>query len=202
MRALMLLSSGLLIPLSLFSQDSTAKPSTPFRRGQWATQFAVASSFGSVGFLKFRSPTRALVLDLQLSGNHAESSVEDSTGASRFAGVNSNAFIQLRFGWRRYGGGEPKIVTHYTYGLLAGFNHGAATRAGTSSQQNIWSGGLFGDLGATYLVTPKLGLGALASASLAYSTSTLETQPGGGRSHSWQIGGSAVSASLVATLFF
>jgi len=202
MRALTLLSSGLLIPLSLFSQDSTAKPSTPFRRGQWAAQFTVGSSFGSIGFLKFRSPTRALVLDVQLGGFHAESSVQDSTGASQFSGVNSGAFTQLRFGWRRYGGGEPKIATHYTFGLLAGFDHDAASGSGTSAQRNSWSWGLFGDLGATYLVTQKLGLGAMASGSLAYTTSTTETQPSGGRAHYWQLGGSAVSASLVATLFF
>lgn len=202
MRALMLLSAGLLIPLSLFSQDSTAKPSTPFRRGQWATQFTVGSNFGSLGFLKFRSATRALVLDVQLGGLHAENSVKDSTGTSQFTGVTSGAFTQLRFGWRRYGGGEPKIVTHYTFGLLAGFDHDAASGNGVSSQLNSWSWGLFGDLGATYLVTPKLGLGAMASGSLAYSTSTTEVQPSGGKSHRWQIGGSAVSASLVATLFF
>ena len=203
MRALTLLSSGLLIPLSLFSQDSTAKPSTPFRRGQWATQFTVGSNFGSLGFLKFRTPTRALVLDVQLGGYHSEDATEDSSGTSQFAGLNSSAFTQLRFGWRRYGGGEPKIVTHYTFGLLAGFNHSAtAGRGGNSIQQNGWSWGLFGDLGGTYLVTPKLGLGAMASGSLSYSTSTTEVQPVGGKSHRWQHGGSAVSASLVATLFF
>ena len=204
MRALTLLSSGLLIPLSLFSQDSTAKPSTPFRRGQWAAQFTAGSGFGSLGFLKFRSPTRALVLDVQLGGVHSESLTEDSTGVSQFDGLNSNAFTQLRFGWRRYVGGEPRIVTHYTFGVLAGFNHSVSTSTvgGISTKSNGWSGGLFGDLGATYLVTPKLGLGAMASGTLSYSTSTTEAEPFGGKGHRWQIGGSAVSAAMVATLYF
>ena len=204
MRALTLLSFGLLIPLSLFSQDSTAKPPTPFRRGQWATQFAVGSGFASLGFLKFRSPTRALVLDIRLNGFHAENLVDDSTGTSQFDGLSSSAFTQLQFGLRRYSGGEPRIVTHYTLGVFAGFNHTASTSPGTvdvSSQTNGWSWGLFGDLGATYLVTPKLGLGAMASGSLSYSTSTTKSSlgPSGRR---WQIGGSALGASLVATLFF
>src|SRR6185436_7831633 len=80
MRTLSLLPVAALIPLSLFAQDSTAKPRTPFRRGQWATQFTVGSTFGSLGFLKFRSPTRALVLDVLLSGFHSENSVDDSAG--------------------------------------------------------------------------------------------------------------------------
>ena len=202
MRTLSLLPVAALIPLSLFAQDSTAKPRTPFRRGQWATQFTVGSTFGSLGFLKFRSPTRALVLDVLLSGFHSENSVDDSTGNPQFTGVNSAADAELRFGWRRYSSGEPRIVTHYTFGFLAGFDHSAGSASGSSSQTNGWSWGLFGDLGATYLVTPKLGLGAMASGSLAYSTSTTEVQPSGSKGHRWQLGGSAVSASLVATLFF
>ena len=204
MRALTLLSSGLLIPLSLFSQDSTAKPSTPFRRGQWAAQFSLGSGFTSLGFLKFRSPTRALVFDLRLGGAHRERSFEDSTG-SHFLGLDSDAFTQLRFGWRGYRGGATKVVAHYTIGVLAGLDHNAGTGLGSSTQDNTWTGGVFGDLGATYLVTPQLGLGVLGSAALSYSSGTHQVELQNGtitKSHHWQIGGSAVAASLVVTLFF
>jgi len=191
-----------LFPLSLVAQDSTARTEpTPFRRGQWGAQFSVGSGFSSLGFLKFRSPTRALVLDLRLGGSHRESSFEDSTG-SQFLGLDSDAFTQVRFGWRGYRGGATKVVAHYTFGALAGFDHSAGRTPSSSVDGNSWTWGLFGDLGATYLVTSRFGLGALASASLAYTTTTSEQQPTGTKFHSWQIGGSAVSASLVATLFF
>lgn len=204
MRALTLLSSAFLVPLSLFSQDSTAKPSTPFRRGQWAAQFTVGSNFGSVGFLKFRSPKRALILDLRLQGRHGERTYEDSTG-SHFLGTESLAATQIRFGWRGYRGGATRIVAHYTFGVLAGLDHDAGTGLGSSSERNTWTGGVFGDLGATYLVTPQLGLGVLGSASLSYSNSTQRIEQQNSvvtKAHSWEIGGSAVAASLVATLFF
>src|SRR6266487_5835229 len=70
-----------LLPVSLFGQDSTAKGNaTPFHQGQWAAQFQAGTAFGSLGFIKFRSPTRALVLDLHISGSHSETVVTDSSG--------------------------------------------------------------------------------------------------------------------------
>lgn len=192
----------LAVPLSLSAQDSTARTgSTPFRRGQWAAQFAAGFDFSTVGFLKFRSPTRALLLDVRLGGGHSEMLTGDSTG-SQFAGLNSNAFTQLRFGWRRYRGGEPRIATHYTLGVLGGFDHSASSFSGSSQQRNGWTAGLFGDLGATYLVTPHLGLGALAAASLSYSTFTTTQLPSNTKGRIWSIGGSGVTGSIVATLFF
>lgn len=203
MRLLVLLPM-LAAPLSLTAQDSTARPLTPFRQGQWAAQFAIGSGFASLGFLKFRSPTRALVFDLRLGGGHRERFFEDSTG-SYFLGVDSDAFTQVRFGWRGYRGSATKVVAHYTIGVLAGFDHNVGTGLGSSSEGNSWTGGAFGDLGATYLVTPQLGLGVLGSAALSYSSGTQRVEQQNAtvtKSHSWQIRGSAVAASLVATLFF
>lgn len=190
------------LPVSLFAQDSIARADgTPFRRGQWAAQFQAGSSFGSLGFIKFRSPTRALVLDARVSGAHSESLVTDTAGA-RFAGLSSTLVTQLRLGWRRYGGGAAQVAPHYTLGLLAGFDHRASGNSSASADANGWTAGLFGDVGGTYRVTPQLGLGALAGVSLTYSTSLLREEPSNRKRRDWSIGGSAVSASLVATLFF
>jgi hypothetical protein len=198
---LRLLPILILSPHSLFAQDSTTQSAdTPFRRGQWAAQFS-AGSGASLGFLKFRSDRRALLLEVRLAGAHGESIVTDTTG-SRFAGLSSAASVQLRFGRRRYRGGTPKVATHYTIGALAGFDHDVSRSPVSAAEANTWTVGLFGDIGATYLVTSRLGLGALAGASLSYSSSKAELQPSNVKFRDWQIGGSAVSGSLVATLFF
>ena len=192
----------LVLPLSLVAQDSTTRAAaTPFRRGQWAAQFQAGSSGASLGFVKFRSPTRALVLDLRLGGSHSENSVTDTSG-TRFTGLSSDAFTQLRFGWRRYQTGTERVVSHYTLGLLAGFDHDAGSGFGSSLQRNSWTAGLFGDVGGTYLVTPHLGLGALAAVSLSYMKSVSDQQPSNVRGRTWQITGSGINATLVATLFF
>lgn len=69
----------LAVLVCLTVQDSIpTTETTPFRRGQWAAQFSGGFSFGSLGFLKFSSPRRALVLDLRVSGSHGEQLVTDS----------------------------------------------------------------------------------------------------------------------------
>jgi len=56
-------------------------------------------------------------------------------------------------------------------------------------------------VGGTYLLTPRFGIGALATAALSYDN-TVGKSSSGAKSRTWSIGGSAVGASLVATLFF
>src|SRR6266699_4367703 len=102
------------LPVSVFGQDSTAKGNaTPFRKGQWAAQFQAGTAFSSLGFIKFRSPTHALVLDVHVGGAHSEDLRTDSSG-NHFGGLNSNASAQVRFGWRRYSGDgtAAKVVSH------------------------------------------------------------------------------------------
>lgn len=193
---------ALLPLLSLSGQDSTGA-ATPFRKGQWAAQFQAGTSFGSLGFIKFRSPTRALVLDLRISGQHAEELTTDSSGTNQFGSLNSAAAGQLRFGWRRYSGDgrTAKVVSHYSLGVLAGFNHYVTRHTTDWSQSNSWTAGAFGDVGGTYLLTPKFGIGALAIATLSYQNG-ITKDSFGRRSRDWSIGGGALGASLVATVFF
>ncbi|HEX9217132.1 MAG TPA: hypothetical protein VF864_09180 [Gemmatimonadales bacterium] len=194
----------LLLPALAFAQDSSSTNATPFRRGQWAAQFQAGISFGSLGFIKFRSPTHALVLDFRINGAHTEDLTRDSTGVNQFEGLGSNASVQVRFGWRRYGGDGTgtKVVSHYSLGLVAGFGHSVVVgRVQRQSQVNGWTTGAFGDVGGTYLLTPKFGIGALATAGLTY-TNSVGKSSSGARYREWSIGGSALTASLVATLFF
>ena len=198
-----LFAALVLLPVTVFGQDSTAKGNaTPFRKGQWAAQFQAGTAFGSLGFIKFRSPTRALVLDLRISGSHSETMVTDSSG-TRFGDLHSTAVTQVRFGWRRYSGDgtAAKVVSHHSFGALAGFEHDVGAARTGSSSANRWTIGAFGDVGGTYLVTPRLGIGALATATLFYENG-ISGSSFGTKFRNWSIGGSALSASLVATVFF
>ena len=193
----------LLLPALAFAQDSSSTNATPFRRGQWAAQFQAGISFGSLGFIKFRSPTHALVLDFRINGAHTEDLTRDSTGVNQFEGLGSNASVQVRFGWRRYRGDgtAAKVVSHYSFGALAGFEHHVGAARGGSSQSNGWTAGVFGDVGGTYLLTSRFGIGALATAAVSYRT-VVSKSSFGTASRDWSIGGSALNASLVATVYF
>ena len=198
-----LFAALVLLPVSALAQDSTVRrDATPFHKGQWAAQFQAGTAFSSLGFIKFRSPTRALVLDLRIDGSHSEAILTDS-GGKRFGGLQSEAFTQLRFGWRRYSGDgtAAKVVSHYSFGALAGFEHHVAGAPGGSSRSNAWTAGVFGDVGGTYLLTSRFGIGALATAAVSYRNAVSKSSFGTA-SRDWSIGGSAVTASLVATVYF
>jgi len=85
-----------LLTALLLTQSAT--DSLPFHRGQWAAQFAGGLNFASLGFLKFRSTKRALMVDIRVDGGHGEDLATDSTG-THFAGVGSHANLDIRFGW-------------------------------------------------------------------------------------------------------
>src|SRR5206468_8868650 len=104
----------------------------------------------------------------------------------------------VRFGWRRYGGDGTgtKVVSHYSLGLVAGFGHSVVVgRVQRQSQVNGWTTGAFGDVGGTYLLTPKFGIGALATAGLTY-TNSVGKSSSGARYREWSIGGDRKSTRL------
>jgi hypothetical protein len=135
------------IPVSLRAQ---ARAPEAFHRGQWGIDFTVANGFVAVGAIHFRSPTQALVLSL--TGSASTTTVTYAGGGS--TGGNANA-IGVSLGARRYRAVAPRVQFSRTLGLEGSYAH--TYQSGTT--QNTWSGGLFGELGADWLVTPHLGLG-------------------------------------------
>src|SRR5438045_2772814 len=145
------------LPVSLLAQE------TPFRAGQWAAEFT-GGTFSSLGVLKFKSPTRALVLDVSVSGDHREEFAGDTVDT-----INSNAFIRVQLGRRAYRPVAEKIVAQHTLGLLGAFEHDASTNPFLGSTHTTqWGGGPFAEVGAVYLLTPHLGIGATGTASITY----------------------------------
>ena len=191
MRARALVVSALcFLPSTLLAQDS------PFRAGQWAAQFTGGSSFLSLGVIKFKTPARAMLLDVRVAGSHRETFANDS-----LQGIDSQASFDLRFGWRWYRPAADKVVTLHSLGVQVGFDHfvNASPFFGTQSQ-NGWDGGPFGELGGVYLITPHFGVGATATALIAYSRVSGESA-GGVKSHAWMLRGNT-SVSFVATIAF
>ena len=166
--------------------------SLPFHRGQWAAQFA-GGAFVSVGFLKFRSQTKALVFDIRVTGGHGETLTTDSTG-THFSSLGSSADITARFGWRRYHANGPKVAGHYSFGLLGGFKHSVGVAPGFRDVSNGFDAGLFGDVGGSYFLTPKFSIGATIGAAISYSE-VYSRDTRGVKQRSWDLGGSAPCTS-------
>jgi hypothetical protein len=195
---------SLLLALSLsmaYAQTPSPADTTPFRSGQWALQFTAGSTFGSLGALRFTSPRKAWLLDLRVDGGHSHNRVTTPTGPAREA-FTSWADVTLRVGPRYYAARGNRLVSFAGVGVVGGFTHDAGgEEGGPSAESNGWTAGAFGDLGATYLVLPRLGLGGTATLSAAYSRSTSRTS-GGSRARHWDYRITGPALALVATLYF
>jgi hypothetical protein len=193
-----MIALGLLTAVLL--TQSPPPDSLPFHRGQWAGQFAGGLNFASAGLLEFRSPKQALVIDIRVEGGHGEDLITDSAGP-HWGGLGSHADVSLWFGWRRYHSAGSRVAAYHSWGLLAGFTHRVEVDPGFRHIANGWSGGVFGDFGGSYFLTPRLSLGATMTAAIRYSE--VYAQPSGsGKRRTWGIDAAAPGLGFVAVLYF
>jgi hypothetical protein len=136
-----------------------ASDSVPFHRGQWGAEFNIANGFFGVGALHFTSPTHAWLatLDASYAQNHA-------TGPA-LASFNAGS-AALELGTRSFHAFSRRLQRLTTFGTS--FTYSRQTNAGGATFQALGAG-VFADLGATWLVTPHLGIGARWRAGASYS---------------------------------
>lgn len=187
---------------ALTAQQTAPSDTTPFRRGQWALQFAVGANFGSLGALKFTSPRSAWLLDFQFNGSHSHDRfpVAPDSVVEQFS---STAQFTTRVG-KRVHQAHHMVASYETVGILGGFSHdcsgGTAFPLG-SFCSNGWTAGAFGEVGAIYLLTPHFSLGGAFGVSFAYAR-TKHTSPGLPASTIWSYRASLGTLSMNATLYF
>lgn len=148
-------------PVALHAQESSA---LPFRSGQWAIELSGTQGSGNLGFLRFTSPGGAWLF---------APGVVVSTGESGDSDVSVFGF-DIRAGRRGYRALGASTVSFLGLGL-----HGERTSledddVGGESTSTDWTAGIYGELGGTYFFSPRFGLGASATAELAYLKSTFE----------------------------
>ena len=125
----------------------------------------------------------------------------DSTG-THFSSLGSQANVSLRFGWRRYHPAGPKVAAYHSFGLVGGLTHGVTVDpVSGSAVANGWNAGVFGDIGGSYFLTPRLSVGATITAEVRYFD-LYSHYSGGRRSRSWELDGSAPGVGFVAALYF
>ncbi|MGA2384593.1 MAG: hypothetical protein ABSG61_14295 [Gemmatimonadales bacterium] len=140
------------VPLWGQSSDSSV-----FHRGQWGADFDISGGFVGAGLIHFRSPTQAAVLAL--------------SGGVSTAGSGNTSQVNLSLGARRYHAFASQLYFYRTFGIAGSYSHSFAG-GGSGTTTNTWGGGLFGELGAGWLVTPHLALGAAWRLSASYEHSS------------------------------
>jgi hypothetical protein len=126
-----------------------------FHRGQWGAEFSIATGFAGVGALRFTSPTHAWLIDFGATYDHT------STSGIR----ESRTTASLDLGTRAYHALRRRLYRLTTFGVSLNYRRSPAS-PGTTTE--TFGGGLFADLGATWLVTPELGIGARWRAAISY----------------------------------
>jgi hypothetical protein len=176
--ALAALTSAL--PVLAVRAQAPAADSTGFRAGQWGTEFTLGSNLGNptgVGALRFHNARRALLLDVL-------GRVSRQAGDAPW--TESQTFGRLRLGTRWYRPVTRQVLQSFTLGALmsrdrltqqqrfAGIGDSAQTRYSSTG------GGLFAELGANWMVTTHLSLGAAWTGDVLYSRIIRRSEGGEG----------------------
>jgi hypothetical protein len=135
---------------------------SPFRPGQWGTDFYIGNGFASVGVLRFINSGTAWTLDL----GAAYQSVRD-TGV---AGLRELSFqnLSLSIGQRRHRTVVPRVIRVIDYGLNGFYSRDKDVQAGQETRVSRLGAGVSFGVGGQWMVTRQLSVGGRWGASVSY----------------------------------
>lgn len=212
MRTIQLLALPCALSLSAATDARTAQTSedtsfSPFRKGQWAAQFGASPSFVSLGFLRFTSEKRAWLLDARfnLTESDGESRVTIDTVTQTSETRSSIGSFSTRIGRRFYPTLGDRTAGSFTIGASGGYGRSTRIRSTDRFRVSTWSVGIFGDVGADYLLTHKLSIGGSFGLRADYFSRDTDVDAASGNTlrddeniYRLTLGG----ASLVLSLYF
>ena len=174
------LGSAVLIPLYLavpVVMTAQEQDSTAFRAGQWGVEFSLGGSFVGLGAQRFSTPKRAWMASVR--GRFRDVTGDtDSLSSSLFDFSLPQANleqVQLTLGHRWYRSLTDNVLQHVTVGALAStFRETRFRRASPDITSRSIGGGVYAELGAMWMVTQRLSLGAAWTAQATLARSTLE----------------------------
>lgn len=224
-RTLCGLTAALIIPWTLAAQadspspassarsDSTppivvAPATTPFRAGQWGGEIALFSGLGSLGLLRFTTPTNAWLVDGAFGGGVASTSSSDSrtrTGGNLYARVRGGPRRYRRLGDAAQTPAEPARALGFAgFGAIVSASWSGSSAPG-SPRFHAAGLGAFVEAGGTAMVTTYLGLGLVVEASVLgeYRSLSIEGDDGPETvSIERRLNGSAGTTRFFAAVFF
>jgi hypothetical protein len=171
----------------------TAEGQTPdsvaFHAGQWGAEFQIGNGFFGAGALHFTSSTHAWLLNFNGSYDH-------TTRSGIGTPSSSAASMAIDLGTRGYHAFGPRLERLITLGVSFGYSRQSGGGGATTQAIGV---GPFVSLGASWLVTPHLGVGAQWRASVSY---THGTASGAATATANDVRVSLGSALLMGQLYF
>ncbi len=170
---------------------------TPFHRGQWGADFTTSYAFAGAGVVRFTSPTRAWVMDLSTNYRRDTNRYQDTTNSQSRSSIDGD--LTLRLGRRSYRPIGDRVYRTLTLGVLGNFRHQANNAPGLY-RSSSYGTGIFGDIGAQWMVTPHLSLGAQWGGNLSWNAYRSKSGPNVQRASSFSA--SAGTLGLRGALYF
>ncbi len=158
--ALCSLTTFLVTPALVEGQEPD---SAHFHPGQWGVDFRIGSGFAAAGALHFTSPTRATLLEL--SSGYSHGSISGPVPTAR----TSNVDAALSVGRRAYRTVDPHVYRWTTMGLSVLYDRQSSSQNSLTTTAQGLGAGVFANIGAGWLVTPHLGLGAQWQVGVTYN---------------------------------
>ena len=172
--ASLLVASALATPLAAQQPDTAG--ALPFRGGQWATQFGFDGNFVSAGALRFRSARTAYVVDGFARASRVR--YENPASLETERQTNTDFAFALQAGMRRYRAVAERVNAFGGAGLRSQVSSSRALMEGAPSgyAQRFGTAGLYGEVGATWMVSRNLGLSGATQLGANYLWHTVEQQ--------------------------
>lgn len=168
--ALLLLAAA--APACAFAQRTSDVAPLPFHAGQWGLSANILGGDGAgIGALRFTAPNRAIVLDVSAGLNRDKRTLPASPfspGSSQQATTGS---VFLSLGLRHFRPLASTVAFFNTLGVNGNYQGGTGPHG--------WGAGLFGDIGAQYMLDPRFSLGVAAGLQLRYNESRYPGGPNG-----------------------
>jgi hypothetical protein len=187
---------------------SDTSSALPFRGGQWATQFGFDGNFVSAGALRFRSPRSAWVID---ASGHVATRTYERGGGDFGPAVSVDATdyaAGLQLGLRRYRAVATRVNAFGGAGIFGRIQTARSLFLGTLTElptQRDGMTGLYGELGATWMVSRNLGLSGATQLAASYVWSSAEQPSAFGGAPRMETHGYSLDlarARLLVSVFF
>ena len=160
--AALLLLAAAAAPASAFAQRATDATPLPFHAGQWGISANVSGAGNGLGVLRFTAPNRALVLDLGFAITRQAQTVPAGPFSPEFSQHSTGGLATLSLGLRHFRPLSSAVAFFNTLGLDGNY------QGGGGGSPHLWGAGVFGDLGAQYMLDPRFSLGVATGLRVGY----------------------------------
>jgi hypothetical protein len=183
----------LLAPSLLVAQESAPRDTVGPQAGQWAAEVGAGTGLSGT-LLRFRSAASAWLLGVDASFAQIRQELPDPLGGGTRTESSTQVDAFARIGLRQYRTTQGALRPFTSGGLLGGTSRADGSRS--------WAAGIFAELGAAYLFSPHVSLGASGGLRASYGETRGDSPLGGPSFRARVISVNASAVQMLGAVYF